>query len=370
MIPDGWKISKIGDVADIKVGRDLDETAYSKAKSGDYKFPVYSNTVEEHDAYGYYNFPEYPKGSLTIVGRGIGLGTAFARNTDFGAIGRLLVLLPQNKSFDAHYLASFINNRLQIHYESSGIPQLPGKTLANYQVILPPFPEQRRIAEILSTWDKAIEATEKLIANSEAQKKALMQQLLTGKKRLPGFDENPQTVSLTTIAKVSTGNSNKQDSLEKGKYLFFDRSTEIRKSNQYLFDAEAIIVGGEGQEFIPKYYEGKFDLHQRAYCVHDFEEMYGKYIYYSMHYNRKFLRRFAVGSTVPSLRMDCFEKVPIRLIAPAEQRVIGNLIWSRDVEIAKLKIKLEHLKSEKKALMQQLLTGKRRVKIEEEDKNA
>ena len=67
---------------------------------------------------------------------------------------------------------------------------------------LPPIKEQRRIAEILSTWDKAIAVQEKLVANAKANKKALMQQLLTGKKRLPGFKGEWKETSWSTLPSI------------------------------------------------------------------------------------------------------------------------------------------------------------------------
>jgi len=190
MVPKGWSRSQIGEIANVQVGRDLIEDRYSDTQSERYKYPVYSNTVENRGLYGFYDFPEYPGNAVTVVGRGIGLGAAFARyeNSAFGAIGRLLVLTPKRNSFDVGFLADYINFSLIIHNESGGIPQLPGASLSKYLVTLPPLPEQQKIAKILSTWDKAITTTEQLLANSQQQKKALMQQLLTGKKRL--LDKN------------------------------------------------------------------------------------------------------------------------------------------------------------------------------------
>jgi len=71
----------------------------------------------------------------------------------------------------------------------------------------PPLPEQKKIADILSTWDAAIETTSKLLANAESQKRALMQQLLTGKRRLKGFDGKWNVVELTSLAEVIMGSS-------------------------------------------------------------------------------------------------------------------------------------------------------------------
>ena len=76
---------------------------------------------------------------------------------------------------------------------------------------------------------------------------------------------------LGDISSISTGSSNRQDSITYGKYAFFDRSENIRTSNRYLFNCEAIIIPGEGSDFIPKYFIGKFDLHQRTYAITKFD---------------------------------------------------------------------------------------------------
>src|SRR5690625_6012601 len=84
------------------------------------------------------------------------------------------------------------------------------------QTIIPPLPEQKRIAKILSTWDKAITTTEQLLANSQQQKKALMQQLLTGKKRLLDkkgirFSGEWKKVRLGTVADMNSGGTPKSN---------------------------------------------------------------------------------------------------------------------------------------------------------------
>lgn len=237
---------------------------------------------------------------------------------------------------------------------------------------VPPLSEQKKIAQILSTWDKAITTTEQLLANSQQQKKALMQQLLTGKKRL--LDNNGIRFSgewrerlLGGISKITTGSSNRQDSHMNGAYTFFDRSEDIRTSDTYLFDCEAVIVPGEGQDFIPKYFVGKFDLHQRTYAIMDFPECHGKFLFYAIHYFRSHFLSQAVGSTVKSLRLPMFQKMKLNLPTFEEQQKIAAVLSTADQEISALQKKLGALKQEKKALMQQLLTGKRRVKVDDKE---
>ena len=250
----------------------------------------------------------------------------------------------------------------------SAQPQLTVGIIKGIKLPIPPLPEQKRIAKILSTWDKAITTTEQLLANSQQQKKALMQQLLTGKKRL--LDKNRVRFSgewrerlLGDISKITTGSSNRQDSHMHGAYTFFDRSEDIRTSDTYLFDCEAVIVPGEGQDFIPKYFVGKFDLHQRTYAIMDFPECHGKFLFYAIHYFRSHFLSQAVGSTVKSLRLPMFQKMKLKLPMFEEQQKIAAVLSTADQEISALQQKLDALKQEKKALMQQLLTGKRRVLV-------
>ena len=273
------------------------------------------------------------------------------------------------------YLYEIVKNNRFIFYISTLVRgnanqvSITLNDLFKFEFSLPPLPEQQKIAQILSTWDKAINTTEQLLANSQQQKKALMQQLLTGKKRL--LDEDGVRFSgewlskfLGDFCEISTGKSNREDSTSSsGMYTFFDRSQDIRTSNIFLFDTEAVIVAGEGQEFVPKYFSGKFDLHQRTYAIMGFANSWGKFIYFYLGHFNSFLLSQAVGSTVKSLRLPMFQKMPIKLPSLKEQQKIATVLTIADREIELLQTKLEALKQEKKALMQQLLTGKRRVVI-------
>lgn len=197
-----------------------------------------------------------------------------------------------------------------------------------------------------------------------------MQQLLTGQRRLLDddgvmFSGEWEETKLGDFCYITTGSSNREDStIDSGNYTFFDRSQDIRTSNIFLFDAEAVIVAGEGQEFIPKYFIGKFDLHQRTYAIMDFKGAYGNFLYFYIFYFRGYLLSQAVGSTVKSLRLPMFKKMPILLPCVAEQQKIAAVLSAADQEISTLQQQLTALKQEKKALMQQLLTGKVRVNME------
>lgn len=129
---------------------------------------------------------------------------------------------------------------------------------------------------------------------------------------------------LGNIAIIKNGKCNRQDAVLNGKYPLFDRSQVTKASNEYLFDCSAIIVPGEGKEFIPRFYQGKFNLHQRCYCIQskNNDQVSIKYLYYNILFNQDYFARVAVGSTVPSLRLGLFENMELKIHTPTEQRHI------------------------------------------------
>ncbi|WP_323721809.1 restriction endonuclease subunit S [Acetomicrobium sp.] len=139
---------------------------------------------------------------------------------------------------------------------------------------------------------------------------------------------------LGEIATIKTGKTNSVDAAADGVYPLFDRSKDVKRSSKYLFDCEAVIVPGEGKDFIPRYYKGKFDLHQRAYAVIPNEQVCdGRYCYYALLDGRSYFSLVAVGSTVMSLRLSTFESFDILLPPLPEQRAIASVLSSLDDKI-------------------------------------
>ncbi|WP_300978344.1 restriction endonuclease subunit S [Flavobacterium sp.] len=160
--------------------------------------------------------------------------------------------------------------------------------------------------------------------------------------------------TLDDVCDITNGKANVQDHVENGKYPLFDRSEVIKSTNNFIFDCEAVIIPGEGMRFIPKYYEGKFNLHQRAYALKDFI-CDGKFVYYWMAFNSNLLSRKAVQSTVLSLRLPILQAFPISVPKnPTEQQKIASCLSSLDQLLTAHANKLETLKTYKKGLMQNL----------------
>jgi len=139
-------------------------------------------------------------------------------------------------------------------------------------------------------------------------------------KEFGDLPEGWKWVRLGELAKITTGNSNVQDTVDIGVYPLFDRSGEVKRSNEYFLNTEAVIVPGEGSDFVPKYFKGRFDLHQRVYAIFAFKALDGRFFYYLMHLLKEQLIKVSVGSTVKSLRLPHFQNLELPLPPLPEQQ--------------------------------------------------
>ena len=225
--------------------------------------------------------------------------------------------------------------------------------------------EQNKIAEALSDVDALITALDKKIAKKRLIKQGAMQQLLTGKKRLPNFSEKWVSKKLGEISRIKTGKRNGDEQVKNGKYPFFVRSNVVARIDSYSFDGEAILVPGEGGiGAIFHYVNGKFDYHQRVYKISDFADaIYGKYVYYYMQrYFGEYALSLSVKATVDSLRLPTFEEFSIALPNNIEeQQAIATILSDMDKEIADLEARRNKYKLIKSGMIQKLLTGQIRL---------
>ncbi|MFL9829741.1 restriction endonuclease subunit S [Flavobacterium sp. ST-87] len=215
--------------------------------------------------------------------------------------------------------------------------------------------EQKQIGAYFQNLDNLIALQQKKHDQLIILKKAMLVKMFPKKGalvpeiRFKGFTEDWEEDTLGKIARITTGKSNREDSDLEGEYTFFDRSEEIRRSDIYLFDCEAIIIAGEGSDFTPKYFNGKFDLHQRTYAIMNSKDIDGRFLQYQIHLFRKYFLDQAVGSTVKSLRLPMFLNMSIKFPSKIEQQKIGSYFQNLDNQIALHKTQLDKLNNIKKA---------------------
>jgi type I restriction enzyme S subunit len=182
LIPEDWDVLPFKEQFDISAGGDVDTKLSSSVQDEKHCYPIYSNALSDRGLYGYCSYADHPANSITITARGT-LGFATYRDHKYTAVGRVLVLHPKRNSAGA-FLAEFINSRVKFAIESTGVPQLTAPQIGEYRLAIPPSDEQAAIAAVLSDMDAELSALVARRDKTRDLKKAMMQELLTGKTRL------------------------------------------------------------------------------------------------------------------------------------------------------------------------------------------
>lgn len=254
------------------------------------------------------------------------------------------------------------------------------QVLKPLKILTPPLPEQEKIAAILSTWDKAISTTDALLVNSRQQKKALMQQLLTGKRRLPGFTGEWKVVRAGSVLhEESTRNRGSKITRvlsvtnQKGFVLpeeqFSKRvasdnieNYKIIKQGQFGYNPSRLNVGSFGR--LDTFEEGILSPLYVIFSLKD--QLINSDFFLAWMLSEETKQRVkgsSQGSVRESVSFNALASFPLYLPPLDEQRAIAAVLDAADRELSLLEQKAARLRGEKKALMQQLLTGKRRVRL-------
>ena len=237
--------------------------------------------------------------------------------------------------------------------------------------ICPPLEEQKKIAQILGTWDKAIEKLEALIAAKEELKRGLMQKLLSGEVRFEGFDGEWEEVRLGDIADIIMGQSPSSSSYnEQGDGIPLiqgNADCKDRKTFPRMYTTEKTKVCKIGDIImtvrapvgaISKSYH--YACIGRGVCaIRPKEENEFLYHYLLMYEER--WEKYSQGSTFTAVNSSDIKSLKVKLPPLKEQQKIVQVLTTADKEIELLKKELEALKEQKRGLMQKLLTGEVRV---------
>lgn len=297
---------------------------------------------------------------LSIVGT-IGR-TALVKNpTDLAFQRSVAVIRFKNQLSSSFFLYLFqtytFKKKLLRNQVVSAQPGLYLGDLRKFFINYPNNKEQVKIGNFFSKLDRQIELEEKKLELLEQQKRGYMQKIFSQELRFKDENGNEypdwKDIKLNSIADIKTGNKNAQDSIENGKYMFFDRSVDIKYLNTFDFDEEAIIYPGEGSQFLPRYFKGKYSLHQRAYSIYNIK-VDPQYLYNYLELQNNHFLKYAVGSTVKSLRMIAFNKLIISSPVMDEQEKIGNFFNKINNLIELQTNKIESLKQRKKGLLQKM----------------
>lgn len=399
MVPSGWKAITLGDlVTDSAFGPRFSSDLYSE--NGDIgtirttdlcgegtinyqTIPYASLDVEEFSSH------ILESGDLLITRSGTcGIPCIFEEQEKPIIAGAFLIRFKLKNDVAPSYLHSLLKYDVTQHHiskmASGGVQKnLTGTNLKKLKLHVPEYNEQRKIAKILSTWDKAISTKERLIDNSKQQKKALMQQLLTGKNRLlddsgKQFNDEWKEVRLFNIANVVMGSSPKSSAYNEANEglpliqgnadiknrksaprIYTSQITKQCSEDDILLSVRAPV--GTVAKSIHVACIGRGISAIRAKSKYSQEFIYQWLLWFEPRWEK-----YSQGSTFEAVNSNDIKSLHLVIPTQLEQHKIAAVLANADKEIELLEQQLSDLKQEKKALMQQLLTGKRRVNFDKE----
>lgn len=373
-LPSEWKVMRLEKVAPLQRGYDLPT---DNIKEGLYPV-VYSNGILRfHNEFK-------AKAPGVITGRSGTIGKVVYVEEDYWPHNTSLWVTNFYDNNPKFIYYMYINLNLARFSAGSGVPTLNRNDIHAQTIPLPPLDEQKKIAEILSTWDEAINLTINLIENKKRFKKALMQNLLTAKIRFPEFkDEWKETKLKDICVKMRSGGTPK--STNKKFYngnIPFVKINDMTLGGKYIYDTQVKITE-EGLENSSAWLVPKNSLIYSMYAsfgfvsinkievatsrammciVPNLSKVALEYLYYFLDDFQKDVRSFVETGTQGNLNAEIVKNFKIKLPNLKEQQKIAEVLTAFDDEINLLNLKLENLKKQKQGLMQKLLSGKVRAK--------
>ena len=399
MIPKEWEVKRLGDctrlltngfvgVATPHYTEDPDGITYIQGfnvTEGGYNLTGIKKVTKEFQEKN--SKSSLQDGDLLTIQTGdIGLTTIVPKELEGSNCHALIIsrfkegVLPR---FMLYYYNSTIGrHRFHIIETGSTMKHINTGDLFKFYVPVPPIEEQNKIVEIADLWDTAIEKQSELIKKLKLRKRALMQQLLTGKKRLPGFsgewkiqrikdhftqieDKNdskghvPMTISAKyglvsqkdKFDRVVAGNSlEKYTLLRKGDFAY-------NKGNSNLYEMGCIYRLNEESAVVPFVYicfrakdNTCCEFYKHFFINHGLDSQL-----------KRIITSGARGDGLLNVNSEDFMSLKIPYPNIEEQVAIANVLNDADKEIELANKKLNNLQSQKRGLMQQLLTGKKRV---------
>ncbi len=399
-IPEGWSVKKLGNIVDtFSGGTPLAEEA-SYYDNGSIPF-IRSGEIYQDFTELFITEKGLQESSAKMVNRGDLLFALYGATSGEIAISQIegainqAILCIRPKEDNVHYLKNsliLLKDRILHKYLQGGQGNLSAEIVKSLKLLFPPLPEQEKIAEILGTWDVAIEKLSGLIEQKKLLKKGLMQKLLTGKTRLPGFTQPWKEVKLGEIGTISSAGVDKkivegEDLVELLNYM-----DVYKKDFLYKTDTSMTVSAPmrqikncnlrKGDIFFTPSSETPDDIAHSAVVMEDIPN--GVYSYHIIRLRpttlidlkfsayafktAKFYKQAYAWCEGSGQRyvisQDDFRNMKIYIPSNiSEQHAIAEVLSTADDEINLLNQKLEAMKEQKKGLMQQLLTGQIRVKV-------
>lgn len=373
-IPKHWKIKKLGEIANISSGTTpfrknplfYDNADIPWVKTTDLNNSYITTTEEKVSMYALNNtsLRLYPTNTVLVAMYGgfnqIGRTGKLAMEATINQALSALVL--KNDDVNSDYLLFWLNANVEKWKRFAGSsrkdPNINGKDVAEFSILIPPLEEQEKIAEILLTCDKAIRLTTQIITQLKQRNQGLAQQLLTGEKRVKGFEKSVwKEVRLGEIGEVYQPETISQSLLTEKGFKVYGANGVIGYYSRYNHENEQIAVVCRGSTCgLVNFTEAKSWITGNAMVINlDGSPNYSKLFVYEYLKNDN-LNYLITGSGQPQITSE-IKKHIIKVPSFKEQNAIAQILDTAHQELKLYEQKLQLLQAQKKTLMQKLLTG-------------
>jgi type I restriction enzyme, S subunit len=390
-IPVGWDTTRMGAVLDFQNGVNADAKSYGKGIPFANVLEVLTHPhLTENHIPGCVQLPPSKIRSY-LVRKGdvlfnrtsetqeeVGLSSIYVGEADIVFGGFVIRGQFKTDEFDSNYCGyawrhAFVRQQIIARGQGAVRANIGQGDLRTVVVPKPPLPEQKRIAEVLSDADALIESLEALAAKKRAIKQGAMQELLSGKRRLPGFSKEWKTERLGNVMRFQVGfpfSSVFFSEEERGIRLVKNR--DLKNEDQvyyysgpyeqaYVVDDGDVLVGMDG-EFVPCRWRGGTSLlNQRVGRIVPFNSLDKTFSYYYLQNPLKEIEASTSGTTVKHLSHGDVEGIERPLPCKEEQKAIGTVLLDMDTELEELAARLAKAHEIKQGMMQDLLTGRVRL---------
>ena len=377
IIPKEWEVKKLGEICD-KITDGTHGTP-QKQNSGkpfltaihikdgwiDYDNCYYLTEKDHAEIYKRCN-PQF--GDILMVNIGAGVCSVAMNRVNYEFSLKNVALLKPNLHFcTGKYLEYILLYRKKIIISSllngGAQPFLGLEDISKIKIIVSPIKEQKKIAELLNTWDEAIEKQTKLIDILSRRKRGLMQQLLTKKKRLPNFTKKWEKVKLGEISTIKKGKALTESEIADGIYPVI-AGGKTSPYNHYNFtDENVVTISASGA------YAGFVSYHNYKIWASDCSVIKSinkvsniHYLYQLLSFHQNYIYTLQSGGAQPHIFPKDISKLSFYIPTVDEQEIIAKILSNNDHLISLARQCLDVMLIQKRGLMQQLLTGKKRIK--------
>jgi len=388
MVPRGWIVSKLGEGIKLISGQHV-EAIYCTENPED--TPYLTGPADFSDgaikAAKYVATPKVlcQKGDILITVKGSGTGSVIRADRCYCISRQLMAIRPTGWCADFVFYHVILNSA---KYNAAAVGLIPGITRADLletKILIPPLSEQRKIAATLSSWDRAIKQTQKLIDAKSLLKKGLMQQLLTGKRRFGKFKRQEWQVYRLGDLFTERKEINRLDlnllSITADRGVIPREEVDRKDSSTEDKSKYKRIAPGDIGYNTMRMWQGVSGVSELegivspAYTiVVPKKNMLSRYVTHLFKHGPTIhlFHRYSQGlvNDTLNLKFPAFSRIRVSIPHVNEQKKIAACLDACDWGVAILQKRLVMLSQQKKGLMQQLLTGRIRVKLNDDDKSA